>query len=107
MADRPQTPVPPGPPPGSPGADPGPGAGSDADAGEGHTYEVRLTGRVDDLELLRRLDEVEVTEGELRTVLLGEFTSQQELYDLLRRLRSYGLEVLEIRRLPAPPEGEE
>jgi hypothetical protein len=97
MADRPQTPVP-EPPPGSPAAAPGP------DAGPGHTYEVRLTGRVDDLDLLRRLDEVEVTEGELRTVLLGEFADQQELYELLRRLRAYGLEVLEIRRLAAPPE---
>lgn len=96
MADRPQTPAPEPPPGASPAAPAGP------DAGPGHTYEVRLTGRVDDLDLLRRLDEVEVTEGELRTVLLGEFASQQDLYDLLRRLRSYGLEVLEIRRLPVP-----
>lgn len=96
MAERPQTPAP-EPMPGASPADP-----AGPDAAPGHTYEVRLTGRVDDLDLLRRLDEVEVTEGELRTVLLGEFDSQQELYDLLRRLRSYGLEVLEIRRLPAP-----
>jgi hypothetical protein len=101
MADRPQTPAPDS-RPGVPSADP-----AGPDPGPGHIYEVRLTGQVDDLDLLRRLDEVEVTEGELRTVLLGEFASQQELYDLLRRLRSYGLEVLEIRRLPAPVPGEE
>jgi hypothetical protein len=94
MADRPSPPAP-EPTPGSPAAPVAPAAG--------HTYEVRLTGRVDDLDLLSGIDEVEVTGGELRTVLLGEFTNQQELYDLLRRLRSYGLEVLEIRRLAVPP----
>ena len=41
-------------------------------------------------------------------IALPAYLAGVELYiDLLRRLRSYGLEVLEIRRLPTPPEGDE
>jgi hypothetical protein len=94
-------------PPPSPGDDPARRKPPEPDLTEpaespGHVYEVRLTGRVEDVHLLGDLDEVQVTERDLRTVLLGEFDDPQQLYDLLRRLRAYGLEVLEIHRVPDP-----
>lgn len=64
------------------------------------TYEVRINGLVPTDELLEQLREVRVAEHELRTVLSGRFVDQAELYAFLNLLRSYGLEVVEVRRGP-------
>ena len=64
------------------------------------TYEVRVNGLVPTKALLEELRDVEIAEHEFRTVLSGQFVDQAELYAFLNRLRSYGLEVVEVRRLP-------
>ena len=64
------------------------------------TYEVRINGLVPTEELLDQLGDVRVAEHELRTVLTGRFADQAELYAFLNLLRSYGLEVIEVRRVP-------
>jgi hypothetical protein len=76
------------------------------------TYEVRINGLVPTKELLEELRDVEIAEHEFRTVLSGRFIDQAELYAFLNRLRSFGLEVVEVRRIPSAgaadePEGEE
>lgn len=69
------------------------------------TYEVRINGLVPTQELTEQLREVRVVEQELRTVLSGRFVDQAELYAFLNLLRSYGLEIVEVRRVPrAEPE---
>ncbi len=64
------------------------------------TYEIRLNGLVPTEELLDQIGEVEVVEHEFRTVLSSRFADQGELQGFLHRLRSYGLDVVEVRRLP-------
>jgi hypothetical protein len=75
------------------------------------TYEVRINGLVPTKELLEELRDVEIAEHEFRTVLSGRFIDQAELYAFLNRLRSFGLEVVEVRRVPSTeteePEEEE
>jgi hypothetical protein len=63
------------------------------------TYEIRLTGEVTEAELAAALGHVSVVQHDTRTVLSGRFTDQATLYRLLRLARSYGLDVLEIRRV--------
>jgi hypothetical protein len=62
------------------------------------TYEVRITGAVPDA-ALSDLDHVAVARQEVRTVLSGRFEDQAALYGFLHRLRSLGLEVVEIRQV--------
>ena len=64
------------------------------------TYEVRIDGLVPTEELVDALRDVEVVEHEFRTVLSGRFVDQAALYGFLNLLRSYGLEVVEVRRVP-------
>jgi len=63
-------------------------------------YEIRLSGLVPTEELLEQVGNVDVAEQELRTVLSGRFTDQADLHGFLNRLRAYGLEVVEVRRVP-------
>ena len=65
------------------------------------SYEVRLNGLVPTRSLLEALDDVELAEHELRTVVTGSFPDQAALYSFLHRLRAYGLEVVEVHRVPA------
>jgi len=64
------------------------------------TYEVRVQGAVSTEALVDALHHVEIAEHEFRTVLCGQFADQADLYEFLGALRSYGLEVVEIRRVP-------
>lgn len=64
-----------------------------------HTYEVRVTGPLDESELLDEVDGVEAVDHDVTTVLSGTFADQAALSAFLRRLRAHGLDVLEIRRL--------
>jgi hypothetical protein len=66
-------------------------------------YEVRVTGAVPELALVD-LDDVEVARQEMRTVLSGRFPDQAALYGFLHRLRSLGLEVVEVRQVAAGAE---
>jgi hypothetical protein len=62
-------------------------------------YEVRVAGLVPTQDLLDELGDVEVAEHEFRTVLTGHFPDQAALHGFLHRLRSFGLEVVEVRRV--------
>lgn|SRR5688572_20233450 len=64
-------------------------------------FEVRVTGLVPE-DVLPQLAHVDVVEHELRTSLQGRFRDQAELHGFLARLRAFGLEVVEVRRLAAP-----
>ena len=64
-------------------------------------YEVRVAGLVPTEDLLDELGDVEVAEHEFRTVLTGHFADQAALHGFLRRLRAFGLEVVEVRRVAA------
>ena len=68
------------------------------------SYEIRVTGLVLTEDLLSELGDVEIAEHELRTVLSGRFSDQAALYGFLHRLRTFGLEVVEVRRLAGPEE---
>jgi hypothetical protein len=69
-------------------------------------YEVRVRGRLsrtlasefEELALAARVAPVE-------TVLSGPVEDQAALHGLLRRIESLGLELLEVRRLPADEPG--
>jgi hypothetical protein len=63
------------------------------------TYEIRLCGLVPTDYLLAQGGHVNAAEQELRTVVSGEFIDQAELHGFLDRLRSLGLEVVEVRRV--------
>jgi hypothetical protein len=64
-------------------------------------YEIRVSGLVPTEYLLAQVSNVELAEQELRTVLSGKFADQAELQGFLNRLQSLGLEVVEVRRVPA------
>lgn len=68
------------------------------------TYEVRVDGLVETQDLLDEMGDVEVAEHEVRTVLSGHFPDQAALYEFLNRLRAFGLEVVEVRRVPSTEE---
>ncbi len=65
----------------------------------GRVYEVRVAGEVPTQDLLRELGDAEIVEREVRTVVSGRFADQAALYGFLNRLRAYGLEVVEVRRV--------
>ena len=58
-----------------------------------------MTGSVEE-DVLRQLADVEICSRELRTSLRGRFVDQAELHGFLARLRAFGLDVVEVRRLP-------
>jgi len=62
-------------------------------------YEVRIEGHVPTEALLAELRDVRIAQHEFRTVLSGRFVDQADLYGFLNLLRSYGLEVVEVRRI--------
>ena len=68
------------------------------------TYEIRVTGLVPTQALLDELGDVETAEHEFRTVLSGRFADQAALYGFIHRLRAYGLEVVEVRRVTTSDE---
>ena len=66
----------------------------------GPVYEIRVAGLVPPGELAD-LPDVVLAEQELRTVLTGAFEDQAALHGFLHRLQALGLELLEVRSLPA------
>ena len=62
-------------------------------------YEFRIRGRLSD-PVLTRLDMLEPDAGRLDTILHGPIRDQAELHGILEQVQSYGLELLEVRRLP-------
>lgn len=66
-------------------------------------FEVRIEGSVPD-DVLREMAEIQVVTRELRTSLRASIRDQAELHGFLALLRTYGLEVVEVRRIVAPEE---
>jgi hypothetical protein len=68
----------------------------------GGSYEIRIKGRLSD-SLLAAFGELTATVEAGETVLHGPVQDQAALYGLLDRVRSLGLELIEVRRLPEAP----
>lgn len=67
-------------------------------------YEIRVAGLVPPEELAD-LPDLLLAEQELRTVLTGSFEDQAALQGFLLRIQALGLELLEVRCLPAADDG--
>jgi len=66
----------------------------------GGSYEIRIKGRLSD-SLLAAFEGLTTTVRPVETVLHGPVQDQAALYRLLDRIQSLGLELVEIRQLPA------
>jgi hypothetical protein len=73
----------------------------------GANYEIRIKGRVGESVLLA-FEGLTATTEPVETILYGPVPDQAALHELLTRLQSLGLEVVEFRRLPGAeqPEGD-
>jgi hypothetical protein len=65
-------------------------------------YEIRVRGRVSSA-VLATFDPLESDVERVETILHGPVRDQAELHGLLHRLQALGLELIEVRRLPAWP----
>lgn len=74
----------------------------------GPSYEIRIRGRVEEWMISDFADMVATVEP-ADTVLFGEVRDQSALHGLLDRIQERGLELIEVRRLPAgtPPRSAE
>ena len=66
----------------------------------GGSYEIRIKGRLSD-SLLAAFEGLTATVEPVETVLHGPVQDQSALHGLLDRIHSLGLELVEIRQLPA------
>ena len=62
-------------------------------------YEIRIKGRVND-SIRSAFEGLDVTTEPVETVVYGPLADQEAVHQLLIRLESLGLEVVELRRLP-------
>jgi hypothetical protein len=69
----------------------------------GGRYVIRIKGRLSD-SLLAVFEGLTPSVEPGETVLRGPVRDQAELYGLLNRIQSLGLELIEVRRLPEAPE---
>jgi len=69
-----------------------------AGAADVQAFEIRVAGLAPQ-QVLVQLADVETSSRETRTVLICRFRDQAELHGFLARLRTFGLEVVEVRRL--------
>jgi hypothetical protein len=63
-------------------------------------YEIRVRGRVSEA-TLQALEGMDADLAPAETVFHGPVTDQAGLHGLLDRIQSLGLELIEVRRLPA------
>lgn len=66
-------------------------------------YELRVRGLVAD-EVVQQFGDVSVTVTGVSTVLSGSVADQSALLGLLARVRALGLDLIEVRRVYAPPD---
>ena len=62
------------------------------------SYEIRIKGRLSDT-LSETFEDFTASVKPAETVMRGEMRDQSELYGLLERIQSLGLELIEVRRL--------
>jgi len=65
-------------------------------------YEIRVRGRLGDT-VLQSFGGFEGSVEETETVLRGPIRDQARLHEVLEQVESFGLELLEVRRLEPPP----
>jgi hypothetical protein len=75
-------------------------AGGSAVPVAGGDYELRIKGRLSD-SVLAGFEGLRTTVQPVETVLYGSVQDQAALYGLLDRIQSLGLELVEVRQLPA------
>ncbi len=63
-------------------------------------YEIRVKGRVSE-QLLSTFDGMDASVQSVETVLRGPVLDQAALHGLLDRVQALGLELVEVRRVPA------
>jgi hypothetical protein len=63
------------------------------------SYEIHIKGRLSE-ELLGAFEGMDATLQSVETVLRGPVLDQAALHGLLDRIQAFGLELLEVRRLP-------
>jgi len=61
-------------------------------------YEIRIKGRLSDA-LNESFEDFSCSVKPAETVMRGELRDQSELYGLLDRIQSLGLELIEVRKL--------
>jgi hypothetical protein len=66
----------------------------------GGSYEIRIKGRLSE-SLLAAFEGLSATVEPVETVLHGPIEDQSSLHNLLDRIQSLGLELVEIRRFPS------
>jgi hypothetical protein len=64
------------------------------------SYEIRIKGRVSE-QLLAAFEGMDASVEDVETVLSGPVLDQAALHGLLDRIQALGLELIEVRRLPA------
>ena len=67
---------------------------------DGGSYEIHIKGRLSD-SVLATFEGLTATVQPVETVLHGPVQDQSSLHGLLNRIQSLGLELVEIRQLPA------
>ena len=67
---------------------------------DGGSYEIHIKGRLSD-SVLAAFEGLTATVQPVETVLHGPVQDQSSLHGLLERIQSLGLELVEIRQLPA------
>jgi hypothetical protein len=70
--------------------------------GDGGSYEIRVKGRLSD-SIAAAFEGMRASVEPVETVLHGPIQDQAALHGLLHQIQAFGLELLEIRRLPDPP----
>ncbi|WP_127127288.1 hypothetical protein [Georgenia sp. SYP-B2076] len=80
-----------------------PAGGSTGTSGAAAVYEIRVAGLVPD-DALEDLGAMSVEPAPVSTVLLRPIIDQSDLLGVLARLRTLGLEVIEVRRVRRRPE---
>jgi hypothetical protein len=70
---------------------------------EGASYEIRVKGRLSD-SLMAAFEGMRASVEPVETVIHGPVLDQAALYGLLDRIQALGLELVEVRRLPDPPD---
>ena len=63
------------------------------------SYEIRIKGRLSDA-VTDEFEEFTAAVKPAETVIRGELRDQAELHGVLERIRSLGLELIEVKRLP-------
>ena len=74
--------------------------------GDGGSYEIRVKGRLSD-SLAAAFEGMRASVEPVETVLHGPVQDQADLYGLLHQIQALGLELVEVRRLPEPPDDPE